>query len=100
MREAVENTVLQCQGRPLRLTVSIGVATIAKAGVNFDNLVAAADCALYAAKEDGRNRVTMFSPTMRLMKVLENDGEKRVGLAEQRISRRMTRIYSAKKTGP
>lgn len=98
LRSAVENAHIQSQGRPLRLTVSIGAATIAKAGLNFDNLVAAADCALYAAKEEGRNRVTMFSPSMRLLKVLEQDGEKRIGLAEQRVSRRVTRVYTAPKT--
>lgn len=97
LRSAVERANIQSQGRPLRLTVSIGAATVAKAGLNFDNLVAAADCALYAAKEDGRNRVTMFSPSMRLLKVLEQDGEKRIGLAEQRVSRRMTRVHTTPK---
>ena len=96
LRRGVENAAIQSQGRPLPLTVSIGGATVEKAGVNFDNLVAAADCALYAAKEEGRNRVAMFSPSMRLMKVLEQDGEKRIGLAEQRVSRRVTRIHNAK----
>lgn len=97
LRSGVENAAIQSQGRPLPLTVSIGGATIEKAGTNFDNLVAAADCALYAAKEEGRNRVAMFSPSMRLMKVLEQDGEKRIGLAEQRVSRRVTRVHSAAK---
>lgn len=97
LRRDVEATAIQSQGRPLRLTVSIGGATIEKAGVNFDNLVAAADCALYAAKEEGRNRVAMFSPSMRLLKVLEQDGEKRIGLAEQRVSRRVTRVHTAAK---
>lgn len=95
LRAAVENSAMQSQGQPLRLTVSVGAATLAEAGNNFDNLVAAADYALYAAKEEGRNRVTMFSPSMRLMKVLETDGEKRVGLADQRISRRATRVARA-----
>ncbi|MCD2173739.1 GGDEF domain-containing protein [Rhizobium sp. C4] len=99
VRGAVETAQIQSQGRPLKLTVSVGCATIAKAGVNFDNLVAAADCALYAAKEEGRNRVAMFSPSMRLLKVLDQDGEKRIGLAEQRVSRRVTRIHNAVKSG-
>ena len=98
LRRDVENAAIQSQGRPLQLTVSIGGATIEKAGTNFDNLVAAADCALYAAKEEGRNRVAMFSPSMRLLKVLEQDGEKRIGLAEQRVSRRVTRVHNAVKT--
>ncbi|HWU62187.1 MAG TPA: GGDEF domain-containing protein [Ensifer sp.] len=97
LRQGVENAAVQSQGRPLPLTVSIGGATIEKAGVNFDNLVAAADNALYAAKEEGRNRVAMFSPSMRLLKVMEQDGQKRIGLAEHRVSRRMTRVQTATK---
>ncbi len=98
LRRDVENAAIQSQGRPLPLTVSIGGATIEKAGLNFDNLVAAADSALYAAKEEGRNRVAMFSPSMRLLKVLEQDGQKRIGLAEHRVSRRMTRVHTSPKT--
>lgn len=97
LRREVENAAIQSQGRPLPLTVSVGGASVAKAGLNFDNLVAAADCALYAAKEEGRNRVAMFSPSMRLLKVLEQDGEKRIGLTEQRVSRRVTRVHTITK---
>lgn len=98
LRGGVEEARIESQGRALNLTVSIGGATVDKAGLNFDNLVAAADCALYAAKEDGRNRVIMFTPSMRLLKVLEQDGEKRIGLAEQRVSRRVTRVRPAART--
>lgn len=91
LRRIVEACTIGNGAQPLSLTVSVGAVTIQKAGANFDNLVAAADCALYAAKERGRNCVVMFTPSMRLLKVLEEDGSKRFGLAEQRISRRVTR---------
>jgi diguanylate cyclase (GGDEF)-like protein len=42
---------------PLRVTVSIGVATLATARRDLDDLIAAADVALYRAKAQGRNRV-------------------------------------------
>lgn len=45
-------------GRPIPVTVSIGVATLASAGTAMvDELIGAADRSLYAAKRAGRNRV-------------------------------------------
>lgn len=46
------------QDEPARLTVSIGVASDAAAG-SLDDLIKAADRALYEAKQDGRNRVVV-----------------------------------------
>jgi diguanylate cyclase (GGDEF)-like protein len=46
-------------GEPIRATVSVGVATYPKHGVTADDLFSVADRALYAAKRDGRNRVTV-----------------------------------------
>ena len=42
---------------PQRVTVSLGVATLAKSDVGWESLVARADEALYRAKAAGRNRV-------------------------------------------
>ncbi|MFH1023446.1 MAG: diguanylate cyclase [Planctomycetota bacterium] len=44
-------------GREITVTVSLGVAELTKAMPNPDALVAAADAALYKAKENGRNLV-------------------------------------------
>jgi diguanylate cyclase (GGDEF)-like protein len=44
-------------GETIRVTASLGVATLAPEMAALDDLVAAADAALYAAKEGGRNRV-------------------------------------------
>jgi predicted signal transduction protein with EAL and GGDEF domain len=70
------------------VTTSIGMASVEETGYDFDNLMAGADNALYLAKEQGRNRVCLFSSVMRLERILEEDGrESRVSLAENRISR-------------
>ena len=59
LRQAVEDLrILHADGLPLGVvTVSAGVAVSAEAG-DADGLLKAADRALYAAKESGRNRVS------------------------------------------
>lgn len=47
-------------GLPLRITVSIGVTTMAGISTNIDTLLNQADQALYKAKNTGRNRVCIY----------------------------------------
>lgn len=47
-------------GREIAVTVSIGVACYPDAADNPNELVECADLALYAAKEEGRNRVVIY----------------------------------------
>ncbi len=42
-----------------RLTMSLGVASFPADGSDSDSLIAAADQALYRAKREGRNRVSL-----------------------------------------
>ncbi len=44
------------------LTVSFGVASLDGENLSLDELILRADSALYAAKEAGRNRVTLWRP--------------------------------------
>lgn len=55
IRLAIERTPFEVQGRTMRLTVSIGVATH-RAGRDSTDLIKRADFALYEAKHGGRNR--------------------------------------------
>ncbi len=48
-------------GKTLRCTVSAGVACGTSGGTSFENVLSAADKALYAAKRGGRNRVEAAS---------------------------------------
>ncbi|MAS65282.1 GGDEF domain-containing protein [Halopseudomonas aestusnigri] len=59
LRQAVEQQVLDYQGSPLSYTISLGVATISDDMANYQILLERADKALYASKEQGRNRVTL-----------------------------------------
>ncbi|MFN7134101.1 MAG: diguanylate cyclase, partial [Myxococcales bacterium] len=49
-----------------RITISIGVAVFPEHGHTLEQLLDAADSALYASKRGGRNRVTLYSPGMEL----------------------------------
>jgi diguanylate cyclase (GGDEF)-like protein len=48
---------------PLRITVSIGVAALEEARRDLDELLAAADSALYQAKQSGRNMTCLIGET-------------------------------------
>jgi putative nucleotidyltransferase with HDIG domain len=64
LRMAVETAFAE---ENVSLTMSIGVASYPNHGRDVDSLMAAADQALYAAKELGRNRVVVFSDEVALI---------------------------------
>lgn len=65
LRAAVEAQPFDVNlGAPIRITVSIGVASFPAHADNAQALVAAADAALYAAKQSGRNRIIRYEPAL------------------------------------
>ncbi len=58
LRKAIDRLRVEFDGKPLRFTASFGVVSaIPQGSLGLEDLVAAADHALYAAKHDGRNCV-------------------------------------------
>lgn len=61
LRQAYAATKMEFDGKVFSSTISIGVADSEHTGLEFALLVAAADQAMYRAKQTGRNRVVAFS---------------------------------------
>jgi len=61
LREKVASKDLSALNIDGQLTVSIGVACLEQVEPNFDDLLNAADIAMYYAKANGRNRVCQFN---------------------------------------
>ena len=61
--ESLDTGVRDEHGAPVRVTVSLGVAALGEGPTDGQELVAAADAALYRAKRAGRNRSEAASPT-------------------------------------
>jgi diguanylate cyclase (GGDEF)-like protein len=60
MREKIQDHTSTHKNNKIRVTVSIGIASIADVRESFDSLLHAADMAMYQAKANGRNQVCSF----------------------------------------
>ena len=61
LAEAVRDHAPLVAGQPVKLSTSIGIACFSNAGADPGELLAAADLAMYDAKEAGRDRIAMAS---------------------------------------
>lgn len=66
LRRAVERTPIRYGDKQPggRITISLGVAAFPDHGEALEQLIDAADAALYASKRAGRNKVTLYAPGM------------------------------------
>lgn len=61
LRQIVEKTSIHTAKGDVRITISLGVAELSESNESIDTLIDHADQALYAAKENGRNQVAVYS---------------------------------------
>ena len=66
LRKNIEKLPLQHRGVPVQITCSFGIADVTSCGEK--DIIAAADAALYRAKDAGRNRIEIAPPVMSLAK--------------------------------
>lgn len=62
LRQRVASTPLHLDGKVISVTVSIGIAALSGAEVDYDAALIRADTALYRAKRSGRNRIEYALP--------------------------------------
>lgn len=62
LREKIKNITIYFKGKPLNhITISIGIAEALKDGASIEEIIKAADHALYAAKQAGKDRVITYT---------------------------------------
>lgn len=82
LRVQIENNITNYQGKNLKITVSIGVATInpdENIVKSSEDLVGLADSAMYLAKNAGKNRVASYIELPAIKKQIENRAVKSTG---------------------
>ena len=70
-RAAIEEIITEESGCEFSITASFGVTNVKRSGFELEKLLADADFAAYASKNNGRNRVTLFE-------VPTNDAEEKL----------------------
>jgi diguanylate cyclase (GGDEF)-like protein len=61
LRNRIANLAIECEGRRFGITISIGIAAFGPGEETIDSTLTRADQALYRAKTEGRNRVSLAS---------------------------------------
>lgn len=64
IRERCSRIIVSNEGNPLRVTLSLGIATYPMHGEKWEEIIVKADRALYNAKQSGRNQVGVWKNPM------------------------------------
>lgn len=62
LRQSIGSLTFDFNGETVGITASFGLSRLSLAAKDFDSLTASADVALYRAKSEGRNRVSVWEP--------------------------------------
>ncbi len=79
------------QGRPLRISTSLGIAKYPENGLDSDTLVKNADTAMYAAKKSGKNNYAFYTEEMNI--ALREYIEMETDLKEAILSREQLKLH-------
>jgi diguanylate cyclase (GGDEF)-like protein len=90
-RKVVTQVSERSVARDVRVTISAGVAVFPAHGASVDALVRAADQALYAAKDHGKNRAEAYAPASELRTIT---GDQRSGARSAGTDSHVTRPMS------
>jgi diguanylate cyclase (GGDEF)-like protein len=63
LRSAIDDLEFVWGGRSFKVTASIGLVSLSRAGISVADALRMADVACYAAKESGRNRLRVHEPS-------------------------------------
>lgn len=64
IRQVIAQTPIMYKEIAIPVTISIGVSELESGSPNYEHLIHCADLALYYGKENGRNRVTCYTPEL------------------------------------
>lgn len=81
------STPFQIAGEEIYLSASVGITIYPRDADNLDDLIKHADQAMYAAKDQGRNRFSYFTPSLQTAALarLRMTNDLRVAIAEQHL---------------
>jgi diguanylate cyclase (GGDEF)-like protein/PAS domain S-box-containing protein len=95
--QAISRRPYMAAGAEVSLTASVGVAVYPDSGKNADELLSAADLAMYEAKDSGRGNVHLYSPRLRQLSRLNLRGDWQAQIRHA-IANRLGRLYAEEAT--
>lgn len=74
LRQVVAQTPVMYKEISIPITISVGVSEFMPEAPKYEHLIHCADIALYFGKENGRNRVTCYTPELESNSKMDVDG--------------------------